>query len=450
MAVLTNLFLPLLCLCSLVSALPAQAFQRRDTPALPSVDPWYNAPDGFESAKPGEILKKREVPNPIAAFRLLPINLEGSKHVMYRSEDNFGKPAVAVTTILVPHDADYTKLLSYQVAEDAASPNCGPSYALQKEHATGPDDGTMLTQAELLLMIAALENKWVVTAPDFEGPDGAFLANNRAGHAVLDGIRATLNSTDFTGVSPDAVVTMWGYSGGSLASGFAAELQPSYAPELAIAGAAIGGTVPQIYPVIDNGNESGNTGLIPSGILGLSHEYPSVKKLIDEQLVPAKRDEFMAVADQCFSADADQFSGVDIYTFVKDPDIFKDPKMQEVMKENSMGHHVPKIPMYVYKADKDEISNVTDTNELVTGYCKNGTIVNYHHDETADHPTLAITGAPGALIWLKDRMVGEPVSETCTSDSDLASLLDPEAFGVLTQALIDALLAMLNAPVRRV
>lgn len=41
---------------------------------------------------------------------------------------------------------------------------------------------------------------------------------------------------------------MWGYSGGSLASGWAAGLQPNYAPELGgnLLGAALGGFVTNI------------------------------------------------------------------------------------------------------------------------------------------------------------------------------------------------------------
>jgi hypothetical protein len=78
----------------------------------------------------------------------------------------------------------------------------------------------------------------------------------------LDSIRAVLNSGNFTSISPKPITTFFGYSGGAVASGWvsrsslfrfdnpkltgrqATELQPSYAPELDIAGAAIGGIFP--------------------------------------------------------------------------------------------------------------------------------------------------------------------------------------------------------------
>ena len=49
---------------------------------------------------------------------------------------------------------------------------------------------------------------------------------------MLNSIRAALKSGKITNIKDDAKVVMWGYSGGSLASGWAAALQPSYAPEL--------------------------------------------------------------------------------------------------------------------------------------------------------------------------------------------------------------------------
>lgn len=60
---------------------------------------------------------------------------------------------------------------------------------------------------------------------------------------------------------------MWGYSGGSIASTFAAELQASYAPELDFAGAALGGIVPDLTEVFRK-PISNVSALIPGGLLG--------------------------------------------------------------------------------------------------------------------------------------------------------------------------------------
>ncbi|GKU11253.1 unnamed protein product, partial [Fusarium langsethiae] len=204
----------------------------RQQPVLPTEDSFYKVPDNINDYPPGTIIDFRKPPSPIAAFGVSPVNLKDTWQISYRTNDNFGKALSTVLTVLVPYKADFTKVLSYQVAEDAAYVGCAPSYALQFASATGGPLGTIVTQAELLLMEAALEQGWVVVAPDHEGPDAAYLANKLAGYATLDGIRAAINSANFTGISKNPTVAMWGYSGGSIASAAAAELQQSYAPEL--------------------------------------------------------------------------------------------------------------------------------------------------------------------------------------------------------------------------
>ncbi|KMU83306.1 lipase 8 [Coccidioides immitis H538.4] len=120
-------WLLVLYLCALAAHAIPPPLEARGRPVLPEKDPFYIPPEGYEKAAPGEILRSREVPYPIAAFTTFRINLAGAYQLLYRSSDNFGKPTATVTTVLVPHKADYNKVVSYQVAEDAASINCAPS-----------------------------------------------------------------------------------------------------------------------------------------------------------------------------------------------------------------------------------------------------------------------------------------------------------------------------------
>ncbi len=70
-----------------------------------------------------------------------------------------------------------------------------------------------------------------------EGMQSQFIAGPQAGHAVLDGVRAALSYVP-AGLSRDTPIGLWGYSGGGQASGWAAYLKDSYAPELNVKGAA--------------------------------------------------------------------------------------------------------------------------------------------------------------------------------------------------------------------
>ncbi|GFF96172.1 conserved hypothetical protein [Aspergillus udagawae] len=80
---------------------------------------------------------------------------------------------------------------------------------------------------------------------------------------------------------------LWGYSGGRLATGRVAEPQLTYAPELRIAGAALGGTVHKILSVINTVNKGIFTGLVRAGTLGLANEYTAAQEIVRVIILPA-------------------------------------------------------------------------------------------------------------------------------------------------------------------
>ncbi|OKL60426.1 hypothetical protein UA08_03972 [Talaromyces atroroseus] len=437
---LLSLWMPLLAL-----GMPTA---RDSGPLYPVDDPFYVPPEGFASTAPGTILRHRTPPYPIAAFGLVPINLAASHQILYRTTNSFGDAIATVSTILVPHNANFTKLLSYQVAEDAADPNCSPSYGFQLKSATDGILGLVMPQAEILWITAALEKGWVVTVPDHLGPKSAFLANNLSGHATLDNIRAALASSEFTNITSDATVTMWGYSGGSLATGFAAELQPSYAPELKLAGAALGGTVPKILPVIYSVNGGLFAGLAPAGIQGLANEYPSAVQLIEQNILPSKAADFNKTRSLCLSGDIIEYFDLNIFTYFNNSSIFTEPIATALLDANAMGQHLPEIPLYIYKSVGDEVSPVNETDALVRQYyCPGGVSVEYKRDDLSDHVTMDILGAPDAFMWLEDRMDGIPASANCSESTVLTSLTDPSVIAALGADLVDVLLELLSAPV---
>jgi hypothetical protein len=407
-------------------------------PTPPTDDAFYTPPDDFEATALGSILRQRTVPFPIANDGH-PLDLNGSYQILYHTTDTFGNATATVTTLLVPHNADNSKLLSYQVAEDSAYLNCAPSYGLQLNSKPGASGG-----GEILFIEAALQQGWFVAIPDHEGPKAAFLANIRGGQAVLDGIRAVHSSGSFTGIATDPRTVMWGYSGGSMVTGFAAELQPSYAPQLDLAGAALGGTVPNISSNLPLINKSLFAGLFPPGVLGLSHEYPEFAAALDNFLVPEKRDEFKVAENQCTVDNVKTFVGQDMMSYFVDlPSVIT--KFRPIFDANTMGQHAPQVPLYVYKGIQDGISSITDTDKLVQSYCDSGSSVTYKRDILANHLSMTFVGAPDALIFLKERLDGRDAKQSaCVVQNVISSLTDPSTFQVLGEALIQGLLDKLE------
>ncbi len=205
-------------------------------PLLPPDDPFYLAPPDLACLAPGTVVRTRPVE--LALFGLVPQRISAWQ-LLYRTCDLDGAPEVSVTTVLLPWDADPAvsrPLVSFQCAIDAVAPQCFPSYALRR----GARTVGSIAPLELPIIAMALRQGWAVSVPDHEGLGGRFGAAREPGYRALDGIRAAVGFAPL-GLSPADPVALWGYSGGGLATAWAAELAAEYAPELNIVGGGGGG-----------------------------------------------------------------------------------------------------------------------------------------------------------------------------------------------------------------
>ena len=265
----------LVVLCTLLSIIFASPLSLKS----PLVDDFYNPPRGYESAKLGEILKLRKTPGKISSL-FIPVEVKNSWQLLVRSEDSFGNAAAIVTTVIEPFNADPSKVVSYQSWEDAANIECSPSYGMQ----FGAPLSSVQTQVDMIFIVPLLNKGYFVVLPDYEGPKSTFGVGRQSGKATLDSIKAVLKTKDFSGINDDAQVAMWGYSGGTIAAGWAATLQPKYAPELKknLIGAALGGFVINITATAEATDGTLFAGLIPNALNGLANEFPDFKKRMYE------------------------------------------------------------------------------------------------------------------------------------------------------------------------
>ena len=85
-----------------------------------------------------------------------------------------------------------------------------------------------------------------------------------------------------SGLSPSAPVGLWGYSGGGLATAWAAEMSGDYAPELNIVGAVLGSPVGDLGHTFRRLNGSILSGLPAMVVAALAHIYPDLDRVIQE------------------------------------------------------------------------------------------------------------------------------------------------------------------------
>jgi hypothetical protein len=259
-------------------------------------------------------------------------------------------------------------LVSYQIPYNSPTVDASPSWTLATELNSTFSD-----------IAALLEQGWYVSVTDFEGPNATFAVGLAEGHAVLDGLRAVTESSSSPATGTKAwKIGLWGYSGGSIASEFAAELRATYAPEIEIAGVAVGGLPTPVTAVLEAVNESPYAGLIVSGLWGYANAFPAVESYLLSRLTDEAKASGNFTAGRNLTIDKIfvTYFYVDVYSYFigGEDDILSNPLLQHFWDtQGAMGAHgLPDMPMYVYKAIDDLLAPVQDTDALVDKYCAEG------------------------------------------------------------------------------
>ncbi|KAM3083817.1 hypothetical protein ACMFMF_001181 [Clarireedia jacksonii] len=376
-------------------------------PIPPSQDPFYTAPANYASSAPGTILRFRTAPGNLTS--IIP-NCSIAYNIVYRTTDSLYQPSWAVTTLLIPSSppANSSALLSYQIPYNTASVDASPSYSFYTDGLTYPD------------IPQALGLGWLVNIPDFEGPLASFAAGVSEGHAVLDSIRAVRSlshSPNYTipvSISPSIRTAMWGYSGGSIASEFAAELAVQYAPELPISGMAIGGVPANAAETVIEASGSTWAGLVPSALLGATAQYPRARSYLLSRLKPSgpyNATTFLGALNMSYPVAHVVFENQTIWNYFigGKADILDAPLMQSIFhRDCMMGYHgVPQMPMLMYHAVADELAPINGTDALFQRYCGVGVNILYFRNSVGGHVAEHINGNAAAWEWLGAVFDGE-------------------------------------------
>ncbi|MFI2842057.1 lipase family protein [Mycolicibacterium sp. PDY-3] len=389
-----------------IGAVPHEALDRRARPQLPEDDPFYVAPEGFQHATPGTVLRSRDVE--LAFLGLIPQQIRAVQ-LLYRTTDMNGRPEASATTIVVPAERgpeQVCPLVSYQCAIDAITSRCFPSYALRR-HAMAPGS---VPQFEMLLVAAAIAEGWAVSVPDHEGVNGSWGTPYEPGYRVLDGLRAALGSEQLA-LSPEAPIGLWGYSGGGLASAWAAEMSGSYAPELNIVGAVLGSPVGDLGRTFRKLNGTFAAALPALVVAALADVYPGLQRIIAEHTSEYGRDLLDRLHHMTTVEAIVRFWRTDMGDLLDQPleQILSTPEVQHVFDDIKLGTAVPTPPVLIIQAVHDEIISVDGIDELADTYSSGGAHVTYHRDMFSEHLLLHPMSAPMALRWLSDRFAGRPL-----------------------------------------
>jgi hypothetical protein len=377
-------------------------------PLLPTQDTFYSYSGSLSGDAPGTVLRTRTVSFTDAGLTV-PVT---SKQILYRTTDELGNPIVAVATVVEPLLNVTHKIVSYQWAYDGLASNCDPSYAIQggtPTEGTNPDE-------QLLLVPLLLAGDTVVTS-DYESEDNDFAAGREEGYITLDGIRAT---EQLLGAPASTQVALLGYSGGAIASDWAAEQATSYAPELDIVGTAMGGIAVDLAHNLSYVNGSQEwSGAIPAALVGIARAFDiNLSTYLSSYGIKVAD----AVGSSCLQSDLGSYPGLTYQQLLKPQytNIDQIPVFVNALNTLIMGTAgTPKEPLYMGVGDADgtgdDVMVDADDEALAHEYCQRGLPVQFTVYKGDDHESAAVVFLPAAIEWVIGRLDGVPAENGCSS-----------------------------------
>ncbi|HLI33052.1 MAG TPA: lipase family protein [Solirubrobacteraceae bacterium] len=419
-----------LCSCATIAAALA-ACVLAGAPAAeaatpPQQDPFYR----YEGATPlgaiapGTVLKTRTlsyhvlgIETPVKAVQLL-----------YRSVGELGEATVNVTSVLEPtwHFGP-PPVISYQSFYDSLNPEDEPSYAISG----GVTLGGLIPNVESILIAPALLGGDAVVVTDTEGEGADFAAGPEYGFNTIYGLRAALSSPA-TGLAATGKIGLIGYSGGAIATEWAAELAPRYTPEVnrLIVGAAFGGTL--VDPAHNLRYVEGSStwaGVIPMALIGVGRAFHT-------DLKPYLSEYGLQLYEKLQRASIinvlGQYPGLTWSQLVKPqyPTPESIPAYVEDANRLIMGSGgTPTVPLFIGQGAGGELEGTPgdkpgigpgdgvmiagDVRTLAREYCSRGVPVDYVEYEHLSHVLAALQWLPEAVSWMVGRLIGFPAPQDC-------------------------------------
>ncbi|WP_424187471.1 lipase family protein [Actinokineospora sp. G85] len=385
---------------SAAPAAPAQSVSAAAAADNEPQDPdFYVPPNPLPQGKPGDIIRSKQTKTGAYTDRIT------SWKVMYLSTDALGAPIAVTGTILVPKGKDpkTTPVVSFAVGTHGPAFRCTPSYQMELG---------VLYEAPAVLDF--IKEGWSVAVTDYEGygpnpSDTTYVTGKSEGNAVLDAVRAGQRLGE-VGFAADAKVLLRGYSQGGGASLWAAQAQPTYAPELNVLAVAAGGVPADLTQVALTMDGKRGSGFLLYALYGLDNAYPDLK--LDSYLNDAGRKVLSELeSGACTVELLSTYANKKLLDLTTSSPVLTPPWLARVA-ENKLGPVKIGMPVYQYMGAQDELVAPSQQRKLRTDLCANGTSVQFKEFQS-DHITLVYRGNKDALDFMKARLAGTAPTPNC-------------------------------------
>ena len=310
------------------------------------------------------------------------------------------------------------------------------------------------TELQFLIIQIYLAQGYVVSAPDYEGPDAAFTPGRLEEMVTLDSMRAVAQFGETVGLTTtNPMIFGDGYSGGAIASGWGALPTIDLRPELNIKGWAQGGTPADLTGTLLNLDNSPNSGFLTVAVDGLlkpSTYGEQLQPLLNEIVTPAGLLALEQANAECTTAALDNFQFESILSTgfqTEGSNVLYDAILRPILEENIMGVNAserPVVPVFVYHAALDEIIPYDNVTTLVDSWYEQGATVQFTTYAAGGHATTDVLGIASVANFADDAFSGT-IPPGCSRSTVLDDALDPLALGVDLEPLLNAISVALNA-----
>lgn len=383
----------------------------------------YDGSTPLADLAPGTVLKTRTLPYHVVGVPL-PLSVV---QVLYRTTDQQGRAVANVTSVIKPIYGSTSKVVSYQSFYDSLNPEDGPSRSI----AGNVSLGGAIANFETTLLAPLLLQGYAVVVADTEGPTADFAAGPEYGQVTLDSLRATFR-TPGTGIAAHAKVGLIGYSGGAIATNWAAVLAPSYAPDVnaRLVGAAEGGIL--VQPSRNLAYVDGSAlwaGIMPAAIVGVSRAFG-----ID--LTPYLSEYGLSVYEKLQKASIvnviGSYPGLTWKKLTKPEyaDPASIPVFVDTVNQLNLGARPsPTVPVLLAQGAGGELEGTSgstpgagkgdgvmvagDVRSLARQYCADGVRVTHREYPLLSHVAAAVPWVAETLVWLGDRFAGRTAPSNC-------------------------------------
>ncbi|MER7728090.1 lipase family protein [Streptomyces sp. NPDC096323] len=397
-----------------------------------TIPDFYHPPAELPAAN-GTVIRHEPLPLGLSLPGLDGRPLPGTAtRLMYRSTDSGGR-AVAVTGAYIEPPAAWQgsgprPLVALASGTMGQGDQCAPSMTLQ--HPLTLNGETVSVGYEILAVYRLLSAGVAVVVTDYVGlgtTDRLHTYVNRLdqGHALLDAARAA-HQLPGTSLTPDSRTGLYGYSQGGGASASAAELQPSYAPDVKLAGTYAGAPPANLTAVMKGIDGSALAGALAWSINGFAQSDPDLRDVVEANVNDAGRAALKDASTMCVG---DAIFG---YGFTKSTKwtttgkslgevIAAEPGAQAALDRQRIGTLKPAGPVRLATGVQDDIVPHAQARQLAVDWCRKGADVTYDavvlpnlgDKLLTNHLVPLITDQGDAISWMTDRLSGKGTSSNC-------------------------------------